>query len=194
MPRGRASGIIALGAGGENTIQQFFLSFSELRYNDFEFNSWQIRQHLRNWTRCYRVMKFETARLHFISKVFASRRGFSSKCKCRAWTQATLESINDTLLVFQSMALCHAHWVISQFCRLRKMGWIVVFSFRLVSGSYFLTAYIRWDVILVAPKQKSRLLPWPVVKATIMIVEVPKNISLNSSFNQRFATIKMDHG
>ena len=93
-------------------------------------------------------MKFETARLHFISKVFASRRGCSacpssSSCKCRAWTQATLESINDTLLVFQSMALCHAHWVISQFCRLRKMGWIVVFSFRLVSGSCFLTAQAR---------------------------------------------------
>ena len=159
---GGRRGIIALGRAGENTRQPFSLSFSELRYNDFEFNSWQIRQHLRNWTRCYGVMKFERARLHFISKVFASRRGCSacpssSSCKCRAWTQATLESINDTLLVFQSMALCHAHWVISQFCRLRKMGWIVVFSFRLVSGSCFLTAYIRWDVILVAPKEKSRL-------------------------------------
>ena len=127
MPRGRASGIIALGAGGENTRQQFSLSFSDLRYNDFEFNSWQIRQHLRNWTRCYGVMRFETARLHFISKVFASRRGCSacpssSSCKCRAWTQATLESINDTLLVFQSMALSHAHWVISQFLLTQKNG------------------------------------------------------------------------
>ena len=145
---GGRRGFIALGGGGENTRQQFSLSFSELRNNDFEFNSWQIRRHLRNWTRCYGVMKFERARLHFISKVFASRRGCSacpssSSCKCRAWTQATLESINDTLLVFQSMALCHAHWVISQFCRLRKMGWIVVFSFRLVSGSCFLTAQAR---------------------------------------------------
>ena len=189
MCRSGRRGFIALGGGGEDTRQQFSLSFSELRYNDFEFNSWQIRQHLRNWTRCYRVMKFERARLHFISKVFASRRGCSacpssSSCKCRAWTQATLESINNTLLVFQSMALCHARWVISQFCSLRKMGWIVVFSFRLVSGSCFLTAYICWDVILVAPKEKSRLIPWPVVKATI--VEVPKNPSLNSWFNQRF--------
>ena len=66
---GGRRGFIALGGGGENTRQQFSLSFSELRNNDFEFNSWQIRQHLRNWTRRYGVMKFERARLHFISKV-----------------------------------------------------------------------------------------------------------------------------
>ena len=139
-------------------------------------------------------MKFETARHHFISKVFASRRGCcacpsSSSCKCRAWTQATLESINDTLLVFQSMALCHAHWVISQFCRLRKMGWIVVFSFRLVSVSCFLTAYIRDSG---STKRKISLASLASGNS-YHIVEVPKNPSVNSSFNQRFAIIKMDH-
>lgn len=136
---------------------------------DKSANIWEIeRDVMESW---------DLKRRHFISKVFASRRGCSacpssSSCKCRAWTQATLESINNTLLVFQSMALCNAHWVISQFCRLRKIGWIVVFSFRLVSGSCFLTTYICWDVILVAPKEKSRLIPWPAVKATI--VEVTK--------------------
>lgn len=131
-------------------------------------------------------MKFETARLHFISKVFASRRGCSacpssSSCKCRAWTQATLESINDTLLVFQSMALCHAHWVISQFLQTQKNG--------MVSVSCFLTAYIRDSG---STKRKISLASLASGNS-YHIVEVPKNPSVNNSFNQRFAIIKMDH-
>ena len=49
-----------------------FFCFSELWYSPLEFNSRKIPQHLTNWMKWKRVLKFGTARIQFSGDVFAA--------------------------------------------------------------------------------------------------------------------------
>ena len=49
-----------------------FFCFSEVWYSPLEFNSRKIPQHLTNWMKWKRVLKFGTARIQFSSDVFAA--------------------------------------------------------------------------------------------------------------------------
>ena len=55
-----------------NTRQRLSFSFPEHRYSLLEFNSRENCKHLMNWTRWKSAIKFETARLHFLSPLLLS--------------------------------------------------------------------------------------------------------------------------
>ena len=55
--------------GGVDRTQRLSSSFPELPYTPLEFNSRKIRQH---FTKLTRWIKFEAARPHFLSDVFAA--------------------------------------------------------------------------------------------------------------------------
>ena len=55
-----------------NTKQRFSFCFFELTYSPLEFNSWKIANILQIKGVWIRVMKFETAQIHFLDDVFAA--------------------------------------------------------------------------------------------------------------------------